>query len=134
MNETNESFFPEIFEEKLRKCDKIKDDKLRHECKISVLIDAVRKIGVNQKPVQWWLEVIAEGVRPLLDKIRNEMATKDELNTKFNSLNVKIGLIREEMATKEDIKRLKEDIKKLDDGIGAILAYLNIDTKEKNND
>ena len=45
-----------------------------------------KKIGTNQKPVQWWLEVIAEGTKPLFDEIRNEMATKEDLEQFKNDI------------------------------------------------
>ena len=94
MNEMEKkTFFPEIFEEKMRKCNGIEDVQQRRDCKITILEDAVKKIGAGQKPVQWWLEVIAEGTKPLFDGIKNEM------DVGFN-----------ETATREDLERFKTDV------------------------
>ncbi|MHA1439284.1 MAG: hypothetical protein ACTSPD_17065 [Promethearchaeota archaeon] len=128
MNESEKPFFPEIFEEKMRKCDEIEDVQHRRDCKIDILEDAVKKIGANQKPVQWWLEVIAEGTKPLFDELRKEMATKkdlelmatkkdlelmatkEDLNVKFNALDVRLGTMREDLKTfKDNIINIFED-------------------------
>ena len=143
MNESERPFFPDIFVEKMRKCDGIEDPEKRRDCKITILEDAVMKIGENQKPVSWWLEVIGEGTKPLFNEI------KEEMGVKFNSLDVRLGKMRSEMVTKDDLKgvkddlkddikkldeRLKDDIKKLDDGIGAISAHLGVGEEKDERD
>jgi len=124
MNESEKPFFPDIFKEKMRSCDDIEDADMRRDCKITILEDAVQKIGTNQKPVQWWLEVIAEGTKPLFDEIRNEMATKEDLDIKFNALEVRLGKLRGEMASKEDLEQLKTDL------LSALEDYIK-DTDDK---
>ncbi|MGV9205785.1 MAG: hypothetical protein ACOC44_17385 [Promethearchaeia archaeon] len=114
MNE--KPFFPDIFKEKLDKCDDIEDPGTQRDCKIKVLEDAVLKIGEHQKPVSWWLEVIAEGTKPLFENVNKRIGDLNEtVNGVMNSnvtIRETVGEILQKMATKEDLKKTatKEDL------------------------
>ena len=98
---TNESEMS--FEKKMKECEKLKDPVQRHECKINALEKEIRKIGSEQKPIQWCLEVIAEGTSPMFDKIdRSIKDLQGEMNEKFEKVDDQFNKINKEIA---DLKK-----------------------------
>ena len=65
-------------DKKIRECDKIKDQNKKLNSKIDVIKEELKTIKSDQHPVEWWLEVIAAGTKPMFDKVDERFNKVDE--------------------------------------------------------
>jgi len=69
-------------EKEFKECEKIKNPIKQNTCKINVLAKEVGKLEKEQKPVQWWLEVIAKGTKPMFDDLKEgQKRIEDKIDT-----------------------------------------------------